>query len=189
MGKSSLGAIAKGYVDTLHGGSSDGIRPKDIAAHVIAPVAIGVAAFLSPQIDLSGIRAMFGNCIVAVSIVSALLCGAAVMVFQLRMQLSHGECADRTTRVERKLIDELFSDILWAVVCGFASVLLMVVLGTGERSSLLGDLLTAASLALLANYVMVTCMCIKRLNAAYMIVSKAWPNPSKRRPQGDDPTT
>lgn len=175
MGKSSLGTIANGYFKTLHKGASDDINPKDVALHIVFPILVGVFSFAIPQIDLQVVRALFSNLIVAVSIVSALLCGLAVMVFQVRIQLSSEDMDRKATGNEKQLIDEMFSVVLWSVVCGFASVALMVLSGTKDSAGQIYDAVTALSLALVIHYAIVTCMCLKRLNAVYIIVSQVWP--------------
>lgn len=175
MGKSSLIPIVKDYLRTLHSGSSEQLCVKDIAFQIGLPVFIGICAYVQPFIGLCGIRSLFTNGIVAISIVSSLLCGLAVMIFQLRLQISMENSRFNTTNREKQLIDELFSDVLWAVVSGFTTVLLMTISNISNYEGIVCDILTAASLSFSLNFILVTCMCLKRLNTAYAIVSKSWP--------------
>lgn len=172
MGKLGLGSVAKGYIETLHRGRDGGVHKLDIIVQIIAPILCGIAlaSFGGPLLSLG--KSALPNAVVAVSIVSALMCALAVMVFQLRMQAAQGE--DSMTRDELRFIDEFFSDVLWAIVIGFASVVLMVGAGAdADVPEVLLRVAAGAALAALLNFGMVTCMCIKRLNAAYKIMSKA----------------
>ena len=117
---------------------------------------------------------IYGNAITALSIVSALLCGLAVAVFQLRIQISSGSSGLGVRDAEVKLIDELFAAILWADVAGFSAAGMLVVAGVDNLASVVCDIATACSLGVTCNFAVVVCMCLKRLSIAYHLASKEW---------------
>lgn len=166
MGKISLLGVVKAYINTLRSYKTNKIMPSDIVVQIILPafVAVSFAVFWPfEQRELNDISA---NIISGVSIISALLCGVAVMVFQLRMQMSTQNDLRQTKKV-RRLVDDTFNDILWAVVSGFTSVVLTIVtnaLGSLENYQ---RILGGFTVFFLGNFVLVTCMCIKRLGATY----------------------
>lgn len=90
----------------------------------------------------------------------------AVMVFQLRMQMSAQEERPPRKKVKR-LVDETFYDILWAVVAGFTSVFLTIATGATESVDVIQRVSGGFAVLFLGNFVMVTCMCIKRLSSTY----------------------
>ena len=131
MGKAGIGRIFKDYCDTLRTGVYRNRNWRDFLTHFVVPAIVAIAVYLAPQSVLDLIRSCFGNAITALSIVSALLCGLAVAVFQLRVQISSGSSGLMVRDAEIKLIDELFAAILWAVVAGFGAAGLMVIEGIG----------------------------------------------------------
>ena len=149
MGKAGIGRIFKNYCDTLRTGVYRNRNWRDYATHFAIPAIVAIAIFVAPQSVSSSIRSCFGNAITALSIVSALLCGLAVAVFQLRIQISSGSSGLGVRDAEVKLIDELFAN----VVC---------------------DIATACSLGVTCNFAVVVCMCLKRLSIAYHLASKEW---------------
>ncbi len=182
MGKSSVMPIFKEYIRTLHG-IDDRLRIKDVVVHLVVPAAVGIAvgAFVPTEVQ-DAISGSLPTAITAVSIVSAFMCAMAVMVFQLRIQVadaldgkSGAALVDKVKKGDLKLVDELFHDVMWSIVVGFASAFCMTagcfLVGVQEvafRISL------GASAALLLNDVLVVCMCLKRMSSAYVIVSKSW---------------
>ena len=182
MGKSSIVPIFKEYVRTLHGGD-DCLRAQDVAVQLIAPAAVGIAVgALVPADAHEAVSASLPTAITAVSIVSAFMCAMAVMVFQLRIQVANaidergGDALSAKVRKgDLKLIDELFHDVMWSIVVGFASALCMTaacfLVGVQEIAF---RILLGASAALLLNGALVVCMCLKRMNSSYIIVSRSW---------------
>ena len=99
---------------------------------------------------------------------SALLCGLAVAVFQLRIQISSGSSGLGVRDAEAKLIDELFAAILWAVVAGFSAAGLMVVAGIDNLANVVCDIATACSLG---GYVQFCRSCMHVLEATKHCIS------------------
>ena len=174
MGKAGIGRIFKNYCDTLRTGVYRNRNWRDYVTHFAIPAIVAIAIFVAPQSVSSSIRSCFGNAITALSIVSALLCGLAVAVFQLRIQISSGSSGLGARDAEVKLIDELFAAILWAVVAGFGAAGLMVVAGIDNLANVVCDIATACSLGVTCNFAIVVCMCLKRLSIAYHLASKEW---------------
>ncbi len=174
MGKAGIGRIFKNYCDTLRTGVYRNRNWRDYVTHFAIPAIVAIAIFVAPQSVSSSIRSCFGNAITALSIVSALLCGLAVAVFQLRIQISSGSSGVEVRGAEVELIDELFAAILWAVVAGFSAAGLMVVAGIDNLANVVCDIATACSLGVTCNFAVVVCMCLKRLSIAYHLASKEW---------------
>lgn len=179
MSKSGLGPIAKAYIKTLHTSSSDQLCITDALLQIGLPIVIGTMLYFLAPGYLHCISDASQNAIMAISIVSALLCALAVMVFQLRVQIMDmSEFSPASKEVQ--LIDELFSMTLWSVIAGFLTVILMVCAGPLELASEgLGAAIWAASVACSINFALTAAMCMKRLYAAYRIVSHRWPNAAR----------
>ncbi|WP_419044880.1 hypothetical protein [Enorma massiliensis] len=173
MGKMNLWLVARGYLSTLVDARTEKISPIDMTVQVAAPVVCGVVFYFVWPLSNEAVENLAEGFVSGVSIVSALLCGVAVMVFQLRLQLASQTKPQPTLR-ESKLIDEMFYDVLWAVVVGFGSVLLLVLRDAAPFGLEAWKAIVSVAGALLLNFIMVTCMCLKRLGAAYEIVSKYW---------------
>lgn len=184
MNKISLRPVAMRYLETLVDDSTGRTMLTDVIVQIIMPVAFGVAFYLLWPDDNSkwplgekSISELSSGILTVVSIVSALLCGVAIMIFQLRLQL-----ASQTNPVpeerETRLIDQMFNQVLWDVVAGFATTLFLACSNAFTSGSTLWKISLSASLITIINFVLVTCMCIKRFSSAYDIISKQW------RPKG-----
>lgn len=177
MGKTSLKEIREGYLNTLReipGRPDSPFNRHDLLVQVILPATIAVLFGVSWPLEASDLAVVCGNIVTGVSIVSSLMCGVAVMLFQLRIQLVLPEDID-ASEGEIELIDETFSDVLWSVVAGFAAVVMLIV---GDILAALAPVLyricVSVALGLVAHLAIVTCMGLKRLNASYAIVAKVW---------------
>lgn len=178
MGKISIKGIFLNYYDTLHKNGKRETSKQDVVIHLVFPFAFSAfcTILLSKLNILESLRASFSDAIMALTIVSTLLCALAIMLFQLRMSLKDTFTEQGETKIvdqEILLIDEMFSDVLWAVVAGFISVIFMVLAGF-DLPSYLVYLFVGCALVFVSNFAIVTCMCLKRLSAAYTIVSKVW---------------
>lgn len=182
MGKSSIAPLFKGYIRTLHGGD-DRLRIQDVVVHLVVPIASGIAVgVLVPTEAHDAVSGSLPTAITAVSIVSAFMCAMAVMVFQLRIQIADAldgngspALAAKVKKRDLGLVDELFHDVMWSIVVGFASALCMTaacfLVGVQEIAF---RILLGVSATLLLNDALVVCMCLKRMNASYTIASKSW---------------
>ncbi len=182
MGKSSIVPIFKEYIRTLHG-VDEHLRIQDVAIHLVVPAAVGIAVgVLTPTDAHDAVSGSLPTAITAVSIVSAFMCAMAVMVFQLRIQVadaldgkSGASLAGKVKKGDLRLVDELFHDVMWSIVVGFASAFCMTAacfLVSAQEVAF--RIFLGVSAALLLNDVLVVCMCLKRMSSAYVIVSKSW---------------
>lgn len=155
MSKISLANIFLRYFRTLRNADTDNISIIDILIQLILPILIGViCALFDLCLDLGIIASV-------VATISALMCAVAIMLYQTRIQLSDESYFSESR--QRRLIDELFSDVAWVICVGFLLVMLIVFLG---RFSWITGLVTG----LLSHFFLVGLMCLKRINSAYDIL-------------------
>lgn len=173
MGKMNLLDIAIAYLKTLRNYQTNRTMWVDVLLQVILPVSAGVAFVTFWPLTTDELNEINGDIISCVSIISALLCGVAVMVFQLRMQMA-SQTNPAPTKKEKILVDELFQDILWTVVVGFASIVVLVLAEAFGKVLPIQRVLYSISVSMLVNFIFVTCMCIKRLNSTYRLASRGW---------------
>lgn len=174
MGKMSLSGIWRGYLVTLVNYSTGRTSMVDIILQIVIPAIAGVILFVSWPDNTNVVNSVASNVVTGVSIVSSLMCGVSVMLFQLRVQISSHDGTE-ATREECRLVDETFSDVLWSVVVGFAAVILIIVGGVFDgQVPMLHKMMLSLAFCLVLNLVAVTCMSLKRINAAYEIVSRVW---------------
>lgn len=174
MSKISLWGILRGYLNTLHSGSNKQILIGDVAAQIFLPLGCSCLIFFNAFGSKDAVSNMLQGILTWVSIASALLCGVAIMIFQLRLQLASQKNPEPTEN-ETRLIDEIFSDTLWAVVAGFIAAFLIIInsmLITLHQT--LADICMSLSIGFAFNLVLVTCMVLKRMDVAYKIISKIW---------------
>ena len=172
MSKFGLGRVVKGYIETLRYGREGGVNWADVVIQIVIPIICGVLLAIFGGPVLSWGKSMLSNAVVAVSIVSALMCALAVMVFQLRVQIGNAN-ARHLNPAECKFIDELFADVLWSILVGFAATLFMISAGAESGDFyLVRRICSGISLAALMNFAMVVCMCVKRMDVAYKVFSK-----------------
>lgn len=179
MDKIKLSRVFGAYIEGLKVNAE--LRFRDLAIQfgipLVSGIFIGLFFIIIPG-DTSDIKTVVGNAISAVSIISGLMCALAVLVFQLRVQLSTDDCVKVSTR-EYALVDHLFNDALWDVVVGLSCALTLVVTsGSIASGSVITASLLAVSSMLAVHFLLVTAMCVKRLSIAYEVISKTW---SRRR--------
>lgn len=172
MGMSSVVGIAKSYFLTLTNQRTGKIRVSPLVVQFGAPIAIGtICFFVGPLINSPN------NAIVGISIVSALLCAMATMLFQIRMSLRASKKAGEdcfVTEKDLKLVDELFVAVLWTILFGLAVVLFMVVLewlGVYQLDDCVGRCSSALQIAFITHFVFVIGVVLKRLNRVYELVA------------------
>ncbi|EUB32417.1 hypothetical protein [Olsenella uli] len=178
--KTSLVSVFGGYISTLHKNGDTKIYVRDVAAQIAIPIAIGAAFGVATSFGLvadDATEGFFGNAMTAVSIVSSLTCGVALQVFSIRGEMAHARReGDRDSSFAEKdivLVDELFKDVVWAIVVGFSSVVAMAVYGLG-LSGAIGSCIAGVVVTLLAHALQVSRMCVKRLYGVYEIASRFW---------------
>ncbi|MDB6425871.1 hypothetical protein [Curtobacterium sp. 20TX0008] len=106
------------------------------------------------------------------SVLSGFLFGVVVYVFQLRQSLVHDPRVQGQARLP-VLIDELFSNVVYAVLVSFALTAAALVIAATQSHDAKGVLVptepvVAAALVLVAAHLLaVVVMCMKRLRRAY----------------------
>lgn len=173
MGKISLRGLFVRYLRTLHSVDDDSLYFPDIFVHFVIPLGLFIWAIIKTD-NAADFRGYFANAMTVISVISGFMCGLAVMIFELRINLnqSKGELGENAQEIE--LIDELFSDVLWSVVVGFLTVGCMALSGDATDSSMVNNLFTAFSLAFCCNFIVVTLMCLKRIDVCYQVISRFW---------------
>ena len=129
-----------------------------------------------------------GACeIVGISIVSALMCAMATLLFQIRSQMADGpdeapaggggataHLAFRMKLRDKRFIDEVFDDVMWAILVGLTLSLYLIVIdaiGLLAGGGIASRILSSIAVAACAYFVLVIGMCLKRLRSAYNVVS------------------
>lgn len=161
MGKSSVVGIAKGHFRTLRDARTGRIRMRDFIWQIGLPVACGIACVLCGwHLDDAS------NAIVGISIVAALMCAMAALIFQIRLDLNK---ASSTEKRDVTLIDEVFANVMWAILMGLALALYLIVVDAvgffNESTSAI--VASSVAVALCAHFVFVIGMCLKRFQRSY----------------------
>lgn len=173
MGMSSVSGIAKAYFSTLVNQRTGGVNAGAVIAQFLMPAIVGAAwALVGPSISTPG------NAIVGISIVSALLCAMATMLFQIRIDLrirATEGTESFVTAQDLKLIDQLFSAVLWAILFGLFIVLAMVVsewFGAFQLVGLPAKFIAGFVVFFIGHFVFVIGTILKRMNRVYEIVAQ-----------------
>lgn len=174
MGKSSLLTIAKNHFSTLYDNSEknpDGKSPIskiDCLWQIGIPLLAGVVAFF---FKVSFNTSVVESVITALSIVSALMCSMAALVFQTRIQARNDKSISGHKRL---LLDELFFNVMWAIVVGFVLTLFLLISNAFGAFATIGSVVcliaSAFALFMSVHFVLVIGMCLKRLSRAYETV-------------------
>lgn len=173
MGMSSVTGIAKSYCATLKNQRTKKVNFGAVAVQVLFPLAVGVVwVFFGPTITNPG------NAIAGISIVSALLCSMATMLFQIRIDIrSDMESGENhfITEKDATLIDELFAAVAWAILFGLTTVLIMVFsdwLGILQLCNIAPKIISGVIVAFIAHFVFVIGTVLKRLARVYDLVAR-----------------
>lgn len=129
------------------------------------PVAAGlvVAGVMKWRtLSMTDVAAYIGG----VAIFTALLFALVIYVFQLRMQLDADDRVSRTGKLVR-LIDQLFSNVNYAVVVGIVTTTVAMIAAAFATNGDIGPYWTGVLAALGLHLVLSVFMCIKRVQAAY----------------------
>lgn len=152
---------------TLRNAANGRFLWKAIALQLVAPVVLAVATFVFAG-RVNDASAIVGGA----SVLSGFLFGVVVYVFQLRQSLVHDPRVQRQARLP-VLIDEMFSNVVYAVLVSFALTALALVIAATQEHDAAGVLVptapivTAALVLLAAHLLAVVLMCMKRLRRAY----------------------
>lgn len=172
--KIDLLPIVTGHFRTLRNAGTGKALKRDFVVQLGVPIVAGTVGWLSGRVNLEG---AYANLVAALAIVFGFAFAVTVFVFQLRMQMAEMQISASDQRVAEivpqidtrapLLVDELFSNCLYAVVLGgFAT------LATGfvdiAKLGRPGDYML---IGLFTHLLLVLMMCFKRLNTAYARVS------------------
>lgn len=146
-------------------------RPRFEDYFVVLAIPIGLGAW---SVLSGGTITIVGELISAIAIITSLLFGLVVFIFQLRVQLGAKDVAERVPMSSVQLIDEMFKNVAYAIVIGFAATALLL-LGAAvrdESEQAISVALSGAIVVLLAHFVLTLAMCLKRLTKAYDRVAR-----------------
>ncbi|WBQ05970.1 hypothetical protein [Kribbella sp. CA-293567] len=113
-----------------------------------------------------------GDLIQGVSILTGLLFALVIFVFQLRLQVGSDDRIGPVSRIAI-LIDELFANVLYAVVVGLVTTAIVVLAGASVGPESDGDAASVnrwwtGGVVLTCSHLLLTiAMCLKRTRAAY----------------------
>ena len=165
MGKASVTGIARSYARTLRNARTEKVLVRDVVVQIACPFALGCICFFA-ELRIKDPS----NVVVGISIVAALMCAMAMLLFQVRAEIRRENNALLVGK-DVKLVDETFDDAMWAILVGFVIALFLVItdaFGLFQCGNVvLESVLSAIAIALIAHFVMVVAMCLKRLRAAY----------------------
>jgi hypothetical protein len=169
--KFSLLPVLSRQYGTLTDARTGKPRPEDFAVVLGVPVLIGIVT------GLAGWRiSIVGELISAIAIITGLLFGLVIFLFQLRLQLGAPDAATRVPRPVVDLIDQMFANVAYAIVVGFLTTAVTLIgaalrepgkVGVTAAPEPMSSLMTALVLALVAHFLLCLAMCLKRLVTAY----------------------
>ncbi len=161
MGKSALWNIVANHFATLRNDISGKPKFGDFFIQICVPILFGVAASCL-GIHLSDVSLV----VEGVTIVSGLLFSMSVFLFQLRISIPGDK---RITSSDITLIDECMINALWAITCGLALALYLIICGAAgwTAQGIVGAILTGVAVTLALHFLLVIAMCLKRLWRAY----------------------
>jgi hypothetical protein len=172
--KVDLLPIVAAHFATLRDAQSGKLLAGDFFLQLGVPFAAAAGGWLSARVDLSN---QYGNLIAALAIVFGFAFAVTVFVFQLRMQMAEMQVssvdqklADIAPQIDMRapgLVNELFSNCLYAVVLGGFATLATGFVGIAN----LGRVADSILVGIFAHLLLVLMMCFKRLNSAYAKVS------------------
>ena len=172
MGKANIRPLVRGYLDTLRNYLTGKVSWGDVTFQLVIPAMASFALFILWPVYTADVSGLISNIISCVSIVSGLMCGVAVLLFQLRLQMTIQDDPKPTDR-ELKLVDESFKASMWAVLIGLASVGILIVAPL-VRLNQMRHLLYSLGLFCLMNFMMTTFMVLKKTASAYELFSRGW---------------
>lgn len=172
MGKSSLLGVAKNHFLTLYDNQScdNQIKTGDVIFQIGFPLLVGIIVAIGSAVENWAPSAqVVSNAIMGLSIVSALMCSMAALIFQIRLGVRNDESISDSKKC---LIDELFYNIVWAIVIGFFVVLVIVLTDSFDLLNVfvVSSVLIGLISALVSHFIIVVCMCLKRLYRSYEIL-------------------
>lgn len=174
MGKIDFWPLLIKYIDTLRNYQTNIISLIDIFVQLIVPALLSVALFFNWPDSRINLGDLISNLFSCISIISGLMCAVAVLLFQLRLQMSSQKDPKPLDR-EFVLVDESFHISMWTVLDGLFAVGLLYMAPLAKSiSELLSRILFCLAAFFLLNFLFVTLMALKRISAAYTTFSRGW---------------
>ena len=170
--KSSVRGIVVDHLDTLRDARTHRISLLDILIQFGGPLALGIC------VPLFGVRLVdVGQVIAGIAVLAGFTFGLLVFVFQLRLQLASDPRVIGTNL--RELIDQLFTNVAYAVLVGLACVALAVAfvslrhgpLAASQGAAALGSISTGVLVASASHFLLTLAMCTKRAYRAYQRIT------------------
>lgn len=174
MGKTNILLLFQKYFKTLCNYQTNKKSLFDIFLQLVFPVLVSIILFFTMPNSCSYTNDLISNIISCISIISGFMCGVAVLLFQLRLQMCSQKDPKPLDR-ELALVDESFHISMWAVVDGLIVVgFLCVVPLINNVYKPVSRFLFCLASSFLINFLLVTCMVLKRISAAYTSFSRGW---------------
>lgn len=174
MGKIDILLLFQKYFETLCTYQTNERSHFDIFLQLVVPVLVSIVLFFFWPNSCSNAGDLISNLISCISIISGFMCGVAVLLFQLRLQMCSQQDPKPLDR-ELALVDESFHISMWAVVDGLIIVgLLCAAPPINNVNELVSRFIFCVAISLLINFLLVTCMVLKRISAAYTSFSRGW---------------
>lgn len=174
MGKINFWPLLIKYIDTLRNYQTNKISPTDVAVQLVIPALPCVVLYFNWPGSCVDFEDLISNLMGCISIISGLMCGVAVLLFQLRLQMCSQKDPKSLDR-EFTLVDESFHISMWTVLDGlFVVGLLCFAPLTKNINELFSRFLFCLAAYFLGNFLLVTLMALKRISAAYTAFSRGW---------------
>lgn len=168
--KTSLRGIVVDHLNTLRDARTQHVSVLDVAIQFGIPVVLGIG------LPLCGIRLVdIGQVIAGIAVLAGFTFGLLVFVFQLRLQVATDPRVVGTNL--RELIDELFTNVAYALLVGLACVTLSVAyvslrhIPYVSASGALGGVSSGVLVAGVAHFLLTLAMCTKRAYRAYQRIA------------------
>lgn len=159
--------LIRDHFSTLRNQRTGQLLWRDIIAQIALPLVLAAASWKFAA-HINDASAIVGGA----SVLSGFLFGVVIYVFQMRQGLSHDPRVQRRALLPQ-LVDELFANVLYAVIVSFAVTAGALVVAATQEHNKAGVLVPTDSwvTALLvlgaAHLFGVVWMCVKRLRSSY----------------------
>jgi hypothetical protein len=160
--KWSVSILIKDQLGTLVNERTHKPWVPDYLAFFVLPVTLGAVAFVTNFrfAEVDGILA-------GIAILTGLLFAMVIHVFSLGLRITDDPRIGTKSRTSR-LIDQLQSNVLYAVLVGIVTtVALSIASATTESGHRTGKIMTAVLVVLLIHMILMIMMILKRMRSAY----------------------
>lgn len=170
--KTSLTTIVVDHLDTLRDARTQRVSVFDFLVQFGLPIVLGVG------LPLGGFRLVeVGQVIAGIAVLAGFTFGMLVFVFQLRLQVATDPRVVGTNL--RELIDQLFTNVAYALLVGLACVTLavafvsvrQVAMPSADVVSVLRSIATGLLVASTSHFLLTLAMCTKRAYRAYQRIT------------------